>query len=73
LDNHYIANSQGAMIGAVMAERARTTTRLTRLGIEDVPHCGAPGEVLAAHQLDTENLAKRIHAAVFDIPGHPAL
>lgn len=73
LDNHYVANGQGAMIGAVLAERAITAARLTRIGIDDVPRCGTSDEVLTAHQLDAESLAERIHAVVPEKPGRPPL
>ena len=63
VDNHYTALGQGTMIVAAIAEMGRGAPAIVRrMGIEDIPACGTAGEVLAAHGLDAENLARRLRA-----------
>jgi hypothetical protein len=51
------------MLGAALA-RAGLVTRLTQIGVEGIPACGAPGEVLAHHGLDAASLVERVRAVI---------
>ena len=57
LDNHYIAQGQGAMLAATIAAlRATSAPILVALGVSDVPACGQNDEVLRIHGLDSNSI-----------------
>jgi transketolase len=64
LDNHYVEAGQGTMLGAALARAGSSSTRLTQMGVEGIPACGAPGEVLAHHRLDAQSLAERVREVI---------
>jgi transketolase len=64
LDNHSVEGGQAALLGAALARAGLHHTRLTAIGVEGIPVCGAPGEVLRHHRLDAESLAERVRAAL---------
>jgi transketolase len=59
LDDHDPRSGLGAHVALVTADwEARP--RLHVVGVDGVPHCGAPGEVLAAHGLDRAAIGVRL-------------
>jgi transketolase len=64
LDNHYLAGGQGdAVLAALAAEAPEAAARVRKVGVEDVPKSGGNDEVLRAHGLGAEGIAKRVLAA----------
>ena len=62
LDNHLIAGGQGRMIAAAIAGLALARPPAVRhLGLTDFPVCGQNDEVLRAHGLDADSLARDMH------------
>jgi transketolase len=59
LDDHDPRSGLGAHVALVTADWDERP-RLHVIGVEGVPHCGAPGEVLAAHGLDRAAIAARL-------------
>lgn len=59
LDDHDPRSGLGAHLGLLNAARS-DRPRLHVVGVEGVPHCGAPGEVLAAHGLDAVAIGDRL-------------
>ena len=60
LDNHYLQGGQGEMIAAAIAELGLTpTVRVSRIGVTELPECGANDEVLAHHRLDVPGLVEQ--------------
>jgi transketolase len=57
LDDHDPRSGLGAHVAVLLAEGA-SAARLHVVGVEGVPECGAPGEVLAAHGLDAASIAE---------------
>jgi transketolase len=65
LDNHYVRGGQGEMLGAAIAELGLPgAPRLTRVGVSELPECGANDEVLAYHGLDVPGLVKALRQGV---------
>ncbi len=61
LDNHAPFGGVGdTLLNALMSLDGFRGRRLTKFGIDGIPACGTPPEVLAFHGLDGESLAKRI-------------
>jgi transketolase len=60
LDNHHIAGGQGDRIADVLASAAGAKLpNLHRFGVEGLPSCGSPSDVLRRHGLDTWSLRQR--------------
>lgn len=68
LDNHYVHGGQGQMVLSALAELGLDGRRGRRLGIRELPHCGANEEVLRAHHLDIESIAASMAAAMREEP-----
>jgi transketolase len=65
LDNHYLAGGQGDAVLAALSESAPAhAARVRRLGVDRVPVCGTNDEVLRAHALDAESVARRVASLV---------
>jgi transketolase len=65
LDNHYLHGGQGEMLGAAIAELGlEPGTRVSRIGVTELPECGTNDEVLAYHGLDVAGLVKQFRAAM---------
>lgn len=63
LDDHMIAGGMGERLVSFLAEQDLLGgRRVLKLGLEVLPVCGTPIEVLRHHQLDSTSLAKRILA-----------
>ncbi len=62
LDDHYKKLGQSAMLAQTLAAR-RGTPPLLPMGLDDIPVCGANGEVLQYHKLDADSLAVTIRTA----------
>lgn len=63
LDNHAVYGGAGDnVLNALMALGALNGRRFAKFGIEGIPACGTPPEVLKFHRLDGESLAERIHS-----------
>jgi transketolase len=58
IDNHYLIGGQGQYLAATAAGFSDLKCRFHSLGLSTVPFCGTNAEVLAAHGLDAEHLAK---------------
>jgi len=57
IDNHYVAQGQGAMLAAgIAALRLTPPPILVALGVSDVPACGQNDEVLRIHGLDSNSI-----------------
>lgn len=63
LDNHYRTGGQGEMLAAAIAELG-LGVRVHRFGVSEIPVCGQNDEVLRAHGLDAESLARAMAAAM---------
>jgi transketolase len=59
LDDHDPRSGLGVHIAGLLAGTSATPP-LDIVGVEGVPHCGSPGEVLAAHGLDARHIADRL-------------
>lgn len=69
LDNHYVAGGQGEMIASRLAELGLGhAVRVMRFGVRGIPVCGQNDEVLRAHGLDAESLARDIAACMAVAP-----
>jgi transketolase len=65
LDNHYLHGGQGQMLLAELAELSdRPLPRARRLGVTCIPLGGGNAEVLRAHDLDAEGLARHVREAL---------
>jgi len=65
LDNQYVWGGQGVMLGSALARlHLDPTPQFRQIGLERLPLCGQPDEVLRAHGLDAGSLAERIGAFV---------
>jgi transketolase len=65
LDNHYVAGGQGEMLAAAIAGLGlQPGVRVTRVGVTELPECGANDEVLAYHGLDVAGLVTALRQAV---------
>jgi len=65
LDNHYVHGGQGEMLAAAIAEFGLDpSTRVSRIGVTELPECGTNDEVLAHHGLDVPGLVKQFRAAL---------
>jgi transketolase len=65
VDNHYVHGGQGAMLAAAISGLGITsTTRVTRIGLTELPRCGTNEEVLRYHGLDGESLFRRVLSVI---------
>jgi transketolase len=65
LDNHYDQGGQGMMLGAALAGLAASSRpAFVSIGLDRWPECGRNHEVLAAHGLNADELAKRFRSAL---------
>jgi transketolase len=65
LDNHYVRGGQGDMVAAAVAALGlQPGARVTRVGVGELPVCGANDEVLAHHGLDIPGLVNAVRQAV---------
>jgi transketolase len=65
LDNHYVAQGQGAMLAAAICELRQTPPPLLIvLGVRDIPACGQNEEVLRIHGLDSESIFNTVMGAL---------
>ena len=62
LDDHDPRSGLGVHV-AMLLSRVAGAPPVEVVGVEGIPHCGAPGEVLAAHELDAAALALRFEAS----------
>lgn len=61
LDDHMLAGGMGERLVTALAENGLVGNReITRFGLEVLPACGTPVEVLRHHELDGASLARRI-------------
>jgi transketolase len=61
VDDHDLCGGQGEAIAAVLAESGLASSpKMRRFGVDGIPSCGWPDEVLKAHGLDGESLAGAI-------------
>jgi transketolase len=64
LDNHYVRGGQGEMLAATIAGFGLDPApRVTRIGVTELPECGANDEVLAYHGLDVPGLVRSLSKA----------
>jgi transketolase len=72
LDNHYVFGGQGAFLLSQVAQLGLPDSpRGHQFGVTEIPECGANEEVLRAHQLDAESLARSILAVTGERPTAP--
>jgi transketolase len=65
LDNHYVTGGQGAMLaGAVARLQPDARPAFHHIGLNRLPSCGQPDEVLRAHGLDAESLGRTFRALI---------
>lgn len=65
LDNHYVHGGQGDMIAAAIARLGFDGgMRVTRIGVTELPECGANDEVLRYHRLDAAGLLDQCRVAL---------
>lgn len=62
LDDHDVRSGLGVHVGALVAA-AGAPLRVDVLGVDGLPECGAPAEVLAHHGLDAATLARFLRRA----------
>jgi transketolase len=66
VDNHYVTGGQASVVTSALATTELwKTTKVTAIGLQKVPECGATSEVLRAHGLDASGLAARIRRERF--------
>jgi transketolase len=63
LDDHDPRSGLGAHVAQILS-RSTGGAPLHVWGVEGVPHCGAPAEVLAAHSLDAQSLRVKFRGLV---------
>ncbi len=63
IDNHYSAGGLGEHIVAAMAAKGICNVKTLCLGLDDIPACGAPAEILAHHGLTGAAIAEKIITA----------
>ncbi len=61
LDDHDVRSGLGVHVAALVAQHGLDVD-VTLLGVEGVPECGAPAEVLAHHGLDAASITSRLRA-----------
>jgi transketolase len=65
LDNHYVAGGQGDAVLAALATAApEAASRVTKIGVEEVPKSGENNETLHVHRLDGEGIAAQVRERV---------
>jgi transketolase len=65
LDNHYVAQGQGAMLAAAIARIGQSPApSLVSLGVNDIPACGQNDEVLRFHNLNSDSIFEAVVAAI---------
>jgi transketolase len=63
VDNHYANGGFGdQLLSALARAGTKMPEHVLRLGIEGVPACGQPAEVLQHHALDSASLYERIRS-----------
>lgn len=60
LDDHDVRSGLGSHVATLVATHGLAVP-VTVIGVEGIPECGAPAEVLAHHGLDSATLAARLH------------
>jgi len=71
VDNHYLVGGQGDAVLAALAEQApEAAARVHKIGVEEVPKSGENNEVLAAHGLDGEGIARKVVASRVSVGAH---
>ncbi len=63
LDDHDVRSGLGVHVAALVAQHG-LGVRVTILGVEGVPECGAPAEMLAHHGLDAGAISATMRAIV---------
>lgn len=63
LDDHDVRSGLGSYVATLVATHGMRVP-VSIIGVEGVPECGAPAEVLAHHGLDSVTLATRLRALV---------
>ena len=64
LDDHYVSGGQGEMLLARLTELGRAHPVVRRFGVQSIPACGQNDEVLRAHRLDADSLAREVAEAL---------
>jgi transketolase C-terminal domain/subunit len=59
LDDHDVRSGLGVHVATLVAQHGLGVP-VTILGVEGVPECGAPAEVLAHHGLDGASISARL-------------
>jgi transketolase len=63
LDNHYVVGGQGdAVLDALVREAPDAAARMHKIGVTSIPKSGENNEVLRAHGLDGEGIARQVQA-----------
>ena len=61
LDNHYVSGGLGdGVLAALSAQAPEAAARVHKIGVEEVPKSGENNEVLAAHGLDADSIARLV-------------
>ncbi len=61
VEHHYSRGGQADTVARAIAELESRRPRFRGIGLEEVPRCGTPEEVLTFHRLDHASLAESIH------------
>jgi transketolase len=64
VDHHYVVGGQGDAILSALAQIEPRAPRGSKLGVRQLPVCGANEEVLRAHRLDAQSLYEDISLAL---------
>jgi transketolase len=70
IDDHYLAGGQGQLLAATVLESNGFVPRMRRFGVSELPACGAADEVLIAHGLDAQGLARGMLGCYSNGHGH---
>jgi transketolase len=62
LDNHFSIGGLGDRVASAMMHASLDNTNFLSIGLEDVPRCGSPDEVLVSHGLAVGDIVSKILA-----------
>ena len=62
IDDHYLQFAQGGLLAETIQRVLAQAPKITRLGLSEIPKCGAVQEVLRYHKLDADSLVEILNS-----------